>query len=257
MTTDDTRRRRRELIELAEQIARAPLPEPRTPLALAAGLAVVGVVSIGAGVKMASGTSSPATTAPAAPAAAPVVVATPPTSVAPGTHIAVPGQPTHWVVFADGSFHLRGAVADASTGQALETKVGGLLGAGRVVVEYTVDPSTPAPSPTQTDDLPVFVPNAAGFSSGSSELSAQAQSELRLTWGLLGRGRDASVEIHSDPRSANLMLDAARVDAVRRWFLDAGLAPGQVTVAAAPPYGAAVVADDPDSVDITVHGTFG
>ena len=99
--------------------------------------------------------------------------------------------------------------------------------------------------------------SAAAFASGSSELSAHAQSELRLTWGLLGRGASASVEIHSDPRSANLMLDAARVDAVRRWFLDAGLTPGQVTVVDAPPYGAPVVADDPDSVGITVHGTFG
>jgi outer membrane protein OmpA-like peptidoglycan-associated protein len=225
-----------------------------------AGLAVVGVVSIGAGVKMASGSSAssarsstpttlmaPSSTVPPSP---------PPTSVVPGTRIPVPGQPTRWVVFADGRFHLRGAVPDTAAGQGFEAAVAAILGPTRVVAEYSIDPAVTGDTGSDTaGDTPIFVPNAASFTPGSNQLDDAAQSELRLVWGLLGRGPNASVEIHSDPRSPNLMLDASRVDAVRRWFLDAGLAPGTITVTDAPPYGPPVVPADADAIAITVHGT--
>jgi len=264
-TPEHASQRRRALIALAEQVARAPLPEQHAPRALIAGLAVVGAVSIGVGVKMAAGapsgsvSSSVTTAVPTVPVLGavsttqPVVVppTTPPSSLPPGTFIPVPGQPTRWVVFAAGKFHLRGTVPDLATGQVSETRVGALLAPSRVVVEYSVEPSAPA-----ADD-PVYVPGVARFGAGSAELSADVQSELRLVWGLLGSRPEATVEIHSNPNSSDLMLDAARVDVVRRWFTGAGVDPARITVSDLPLYGPPVVPATDGDIGFTVHHVFG
>ena len=273
-TPEQAHHRRRALIALAEQVAHAPLPEQRTPGALIAGLAVVGAVSIGVGVNMASGASSgstagSATTAaptlivdstgdpaggPAGSTTEPIVVppSTPPSSLPLDTFIPVPGQPTRWVVFAGGKFHLRGAVPNLSVGQGVEATVGGLLAPSRVVVEYTVDPSAPA-----TDDDPVYVPASARFVTGSAELGADAQSELPLVWGLLGSHPATTIEIHSNPNSPDLMLDAARVDVLRRWFTGLGVDPARITVTDLPLYGPPVVPADENAIGFAVHHVFG
>lgn len=266
VTPDRRQQRRRDLIALAEQVAQAPLPTAGPPMPLIAGLVIVGTVSIGAGVTMVSsdsGSSSGSATtttlfsAPSATApgtTAPAVMALPPTptSIPPGTRIPVPGEPVRWVVFAEGRFHLRGTVPDLASGQAIAAQVGGLLGDGRVVVEYVVDPTGPV-----AVDNPVYVPDAAVFAAGSAELDAAAQSELRLVWGLLGSSADATVEIHSNPTSPDLMVDAARVDSVRRWFVDSGVDASRITVTDLPLYGPALVADTTNAVGISVHGVFG
>lgn len=252
-TPDPRQARRRALIAHAEQVARAPLPAAAPPIPLIAGLVIVGTVSIGAGVRMVSSSSRPSSGA-AASTAAPTVMALPPTpsSVVPGTRIPVPGQPIRWIVFAEGRFRLRGTVPDEATAQAIAAQVAGLLGAGRVVVEYVVDPAAPV-----AVDNPVYVPDAAVFAPGASDLDAAGQSELRLVWGLLGASEGASVEIHSNPTSPDLMLDAARVDSVRRWFGGIGVEPSRITVTDLPLYGPTVVTDTGNEVGLTVHGVFG
>jgi len=266
---DELLERRRRLILLAEQVARAPLPAPRPPVGLVAGLAAVGVMSVGAGVKFAmnSGTGaaaaitatsvvptaapeagSPATSAPLVVAMAPV----PPTSTPPGVEIALPDQPVRWAVLADGVMHLRGQVPDLQAAQQLFSRAADAVGASSVVVEFSIVPAAALP----VDD-PVHVPEIARFQPESTALLPESLDAIRRVIDGSASPGSLTIEVHPDALAGDAALDAARADAVRQLLIALGVDPARVTVDQPAALGSPVVEDVPDALSITVHGWFG
>lgn len=269
--TDDDLERRRRLILLAEQVARARPPAPRPPVALVAGLAAVGVVSISAGVKFAidaggpagadagvavtsvvptaaPGSLPPGTTAPQVVAMAPV----PPTSTPPGSEVPLPDQPARWMVLADGILHLRGRVPDLDAAQQVFSRAADVVGTASVVVEFSIVPGAPLP----VDD-PVHVPEIARFQPGSTALLPESAEALRDIVRRAGAIESLTIDVHPDALAADAGLDAGRTDAVRRLFIGLGLDPARVVVDQPSDFGPPVVEDVQDALSITVHGWFG
>lgn len=266
---DELLERRRRLILLAEQVARAPLPTPRPPVGLMAGLAAVGVVSIAAGVRIAvtddegaaaepavttvlptvaAGTGLPATSTPEVVAMAPV----PPTSTPPGVEVALPGQPERWAVLADGILHLRGRVPDLATAQQVFSRAADRVGTDAVVVEFSIVPDAPTPA-----DDPVHVPEVARFRPGSTALLPESVDVIRSLVGGGAPRASLTIEVHPDGLSADAALDAARTDALRQLLIGLGVDPARVTVQQPFSFGPAVVEDAENALSLTVHGWFG
>jgi len=266
---EDRLERRRRLIQLAEQVARAPLPAPRPPVGLVAGLATVGVMSIGAGVKFAMNsepgratvvsatsvvpTAAPASESPVGSDAEVVAMApVPPTSTPPGVEVALPDQPVRWAVLADGILHLRGQVPDLQAAQQVYSRAADAVGASAVVVEFSVVPGAALP----VDD-PVHVPEVARFQPGSTALLPASLDAIRGVLDGSASRAALTIEVHPDPLADDAALDAGRADVVRRLLIELGLDPARVTVAQPSAFGAAVVEDVPDAMSITVYGWFG
>jgi hypothetical protein len=267
--SDDLLERRRRLIQLAEQVSRAPLPAPRPPMGLVVGLAAVGVVSIGAGVKSAvSNTAEPAasisatsvvpTAAPGLEvplATAPEVIAlapVPPTSTPPGQEVALPDQPVRWIVLADGVMRLRGQVPDLATAQQVFSRAADAVGAASVVVEFSIVPGAALPA-----DDPVHLPEIARFRPGSTALLAASTEAIRTIVRDAAARESLTIDIHPDPMAADASLDAARTDALRQLLIGLGVDPARVTVDQPSDFGPAAVEDAEDALAITVHGWFG
>lgn len=267
--TDDHLERRRRLILLAEQVARAPLPAQRPPVGLVAGLAAVGVVAIGAGVRLAvtessgeaaavvatsvvptvaPGASMPPTTEAEVVALAPIS----PTSTPPGVEVPLPGQPVRWAVLADGMLHLRGQVPDLSTAQMVFARSADRVGAASVVVEFSI-----VPGAAQPVDDPVHVPEVARFQAGSTALLPASVDAIRAMVQSLPDRDAVTVEVHPDALAADNALDASRTDALRQLLIGLGIDPARVTVEQPAAYGPAVVEDVEDALSLTVHGWFG
>jgi outer membrane protein OmpA-like peptidoglycan-associated protein len=267
--TDDHLERRRRLILLAEQIARAPLPARRPPIGLVAGLAAVGVVAMGAGVRMAvtdssgeaaagAATSVVPTAAPGAPVPptteAEVVSFAPvsPTSTPPGVEVPLPGQPVRWAVLADGMLHLRGQVPDLSTAQLLFSRSADRVGADSVVVEFSI-----VPGAAQPVDDPVHAPEIARFQPGSTALLTASVDAIRAMVQSLPDRNAVTIAVHPDALATDDALDASRADALRQLLIGLGIDPARVTVEQPAAYGPAVVDDVADALSITVRGWFG
>ncbi|MFM7686067.1 MAG: hypothetical protein ACKPDI_09110 [Actinomycetota bacterium] len=263
---DEPLDRRRRLIRLAEQVARAPLPAPPPPMGLMAGLAAVGVVSIAAGVRLAvtdegaaaepavttvlptvtAGTGRPTTSTPE------VVAPVPPTSTPPGVEVALPGQPERWAVLADGMLHLRGRVPDLATAQQVFSRAADRVGADAVVVEFSIVPDAPTPA-----DDSVHVPEVARFRPDSTALLPESVDAIRSIV-VDGASRDSlTIEVHPDGLAADAALDAARTDALRQLLIGLGVDPARVTVQQPFSFGPAVVEDTENALSLTVHGWFG
>jgi outer membrane protein OmpA-like peptidoglycan-associated protein len=267
--TDDQLERRRRLILLAEQVARAPLPVQGPPVGLVAGLAAIGVVSIGAGVKFAVGsgpdraaavaatsvvpTAAPGsslvtTTAPEVVALAPL----PPTSTPPGVDVALPGQPERWAVMADGVLHLRGRVPDLATAQESYSAAADRVGTAAVVVEFSIVPGAAPPN-----EQPVHVPEIARFQPGSTALLPGSIEAIRSLVTLAAARDSLVVTVHPDRLGDDAALDAARTDALRQLLIGLGVAPAKVSVDLPFEYGPPLVEDVPDALSLTLQGWFG
>ncbi len=176
-------------------------------------------------------TAVPAPDATVAPDAqpAPDSVAPPPPDAAPVTDVDL-ANPVRYAEFTDGKVYLHGRVPSAELAQTIIDKVAAVVGKDNVVVDYVVDPSTPAVS-----GGPLKVTNTVQFEPDSTSLRPEFASILGLGIRLMNQNPSVQIIVigRADARGGsgyNQRLSQARAEAVVQYLVSSGADGERLTI---------------------------
>lgn len=173
----------------------------------------------------------PLTTSP--PETEPPTTSTPSTSpqtIAPNTTSGIFTEgDTRRAVFKSGIVYLGGEVPSQAVADQLIERVAAVVGRDNVVSEYVINPAAPIPN-----SAPLHVADLVLFESGTAVIAEPFKPLLDLGTRLFQVNANVTVGViaHTDSISTdeyNLDLSQRRADAVKQYWIDAGIDPGRIT----------------------------
>jgi outer membrane protein OmpA-like peptidoglycan-associated protein len=151
-----------------------------------------------------------------------------PAVVSPPTPI---GAPDNYAVMSQGRIFLRGFLATAEEEALILAAVEQFVGPGVAISEYVIDPERVVED--DGEGTPVYMEDAVLFATGSAEVGPDFAPLLGIGLRLLQVQPGVTLEVtgHTDSAgsdAANLALSQARVDAVKAFFVEQGIAPERI-----------------------------
>ena len=142
-----------------------------------------------------------------------------------------PGAPPRHAVVSNNQFFLRGYISDPSEGDQIVSAMENVFGPGNVIDEYIVDPELAAQFPI--GETTVYIAETILFDTGSAVVSPQFTAILDFGVQTLQMQEAITLVVtgHTDSfgtDAQNLALSQRRVDAVKQYFVDQGIAPERI-----------------------------
>ncbi len=142
-----------------------------------------------------------------------------------------PGAPPRHAVVSNNQFFLRGYIADPSEAEQIVSAMENVFGEGNVIDEYILDPELAAQFPIGSTT--VYIAETILFDTGSAVVSPEFTAILDFGVATLQMQEAITLVVsgHTDSRgdeAYNLELSQRRVDSVKQYFVDQGIAPDRI-----------------------------
>lgn len=142
-----------------------------------------------------------------------------------------PDAPPRHAVVSNNQFYLRGYISDPSEGEQIVSAMENVFGAGNVIDEYILDPELAAQFPI--GETTVYIAETILFDTGSAVVSPEFTAILDFGVQTLRMQEAITLVVtgHTDSYGSdadNLALSQRRVDSVKQYFVDQGIAPERI-----------------------------